>query len=593
MKKLLLSILAVAALASCSKNEAFYTEVDSEIKLNPVTSVSTKATDYAPVYGSIDGTTYPPSERFKVTAYWTNPGKADQTNVTYLDDVVFTNKGQYWGGTNTYYWPKNGYLQFSCYSPATVAKPTHVVTTDTYTFANYTQSTNTDETIDFLVAPTTVGYTAETATENVSVVFEHALSWITIQLKAKTAEAAEAFTVHDLIINNVLTQGTLTAAMKDGIQYEEWSDKATEANMEVVKGDDIAVGVDAAVAEDTPQGTVVIPQVPTTLTINYTQNEMEGTPELTGQTITVPLVLADEANNFWEPGKHYIYTVIFDLDEILINPSVVDWEDEIVNDKEAGTTNVYSAAQLAAALAADEENISVTLTADMDLTATEMHVAAGKNVVVDLGGQTVNIKALDPIENYGTMTLKNGKVVADNSLDTRRCVYNYGTMTIENVEFVQTYDLKGAAINNEGIMTINNATVNAAYYSVWASGENSKTIINGGKFTTVNTIAENKDGKLYNAYAIRVAEGKLTVNNAEVSGNHGAVSAYDGALATLNSGTFTLATPCFTPDGNSSWVLHAYDAVVNYSEANCTLVKPDTKTNGYNTTENGGIVKSF
>ena len=254
-----------------------------------------------------------------------------------------------------------------------------------------------------------------------------------------------------------------------------------------------------------------------------------------------------------------------------------------------GATGVATADALAAALAADQESISVILTADMDLTATEMHVAAGKNVVVDLGGQTVTVKALDPIKNLGTMTLKNGKVVSENSEATRRCVYNYGTMTIDNVEFVQAYDEKGAAINNAGIMTINNATVNAAYYSVWAENADSETIINGGTFTSTNNI-EKENGF---AYAIRVSEGKVTINGANVSGNHGAICALDGALATLNSGTYTLSTPCFTPGGNSSWVLYANNATVNYSEANCTLVKPDSKTNGYTTTENGGVITTF
>ena len=39
MKKIFFSLLAIAALASCAKTEAVYTEADSEIKLAPVASM--------------------------------------------------------------------------------------------------------------------------------------------------------------------------------------------------------------------------------------------------------------------------------------------------------------------------------------------------------------------------------------------------------------------------------------------------------------------------------------------------------------------------------------------------------------------------
>ena len=332
MKKLVLSILAVAALASCTKSELAYTEQDAEIKLAPVTSMATKAN----VNGSIDGTTYPDAEDFRVTAYWTNPANAQQTNVTYLNDVVFTKKDDSndWGGTQMYYWPKNGYLQFACYSPSTVTGVTHAVATDTYS-VNYTQTNDTDETVDFMLAEKTAAYTAETAAEDVSVVFEHALSWITIKVKATDATAAGAFTIHDVIVEDVNTTGTLVAKMSDGIQYGEWSSQANPLDYAVVdQNEGIDLTTTATIVEDADNGTVVIPQIPTSLTIVYTQNAINGSAVLTGQTINIPLKISDvAANNIWEPGKHYIYTVIFSLDEILINPSVIDWTDVEV-DKE-------------------------------------------------------------------------------------------------------------------------------------------------------------------------------------------------------------------------------------------------------------------
>ncbi len=327
MKKLFLSILAVAALASCTKSELAYTEQDSEIKLAPVTSMTTKAN----VVGSIDGTTYPEAEDFRVTAYWTNPSNDEQTNVVYLSNVVFAKKtnSEYWAGKGeSYYWPKNGYLNFACYSPASVPGVTHNVLFDTYS-VDYTQTNDTRYTVDFMLAEKTAAYTAETAEEDVAVVFEHALSWITIKVKAVNLVAAKAFSIHDIIIEDVKTTGKLAAAMDNGIQYNEWSNQATPLDYIVVdQNKGVKLTTKAAVVEDAERGTVVIPQVPTSLTIKYTQNAINGSAVLEGQTVNIPLAIADtEDANIWEPGKHYTYTIIFSLDEILINPSVTDWEE--------------------------------------------------------------------------------------------------------------------------------------------------------------------------------------------------------------------------------------------------------------------------
>lgn len=366
MKKIFIALLAVAALASCAKTEDAYTEGQNEIKMSPVTSYVTKT-----VYNAIDGVKYPTAEEFGVWAYW--DGDATNPNKVYLNNKVFTNQGIYWAGKNdTYYWPKNGNLRFSCYSPAVVPGVSHDPETDVFT-VNYTQSSNTAETIDFMLSPITVPYNAHTAAENVAVVFDHTLAWITLKVKAANADAAKAFTIHDLIINDVFTSATLEADMTDGVQYTEWSDvKNAAAAYEVVKAKNINLSTIARVAEDTENGTVVIPQVPTTVTINFTQNQMkdengnESTPELTQQTLTIPLELDNEDDNKWHPGKHYIYTIVFDLDEIVINPSVADWEDVIVDEKDDQDDGYINTAateeQLLAALAAEVEDIELTET---------------------------------------------------------------------------------------------------------------------------------------------------------------------------------------------------------------------------------------
>ena len=62
-----------------------------------------------------------------------------------------------------------------------------------------------------------------------------------------------------------------------------------------------------------------VDNVQTTLTIGYTMKQ-KTYAAITG-TVNVP------APQAWEPGKRYLYTLCFKLNEILFNPTVTDWVD--------------------------------------------------------------------------------------------------------------------------------------------------------------------------------------------------------------------------------------------------------------------------
>ena len=351
MKKIFFSLLAIAAIASCAKTEAVYEEGQVEIKLSPVTALQTKAQ----VLGAIDGTTYPTGENFDVFAYWSKENNAMFDNgELFLKNLYdnggaeFTNRGNYWGGVVKYYWPKNGYLRFAAYSPADLMVE-HDQDGDTYTAKAYQQPYETAKTWDFLVAKTSPAYSVMTATEKVAVEFEHALSWITLKVKAKDADAAQAFDIKKVTINGVNTKANFAAKMGDGIQYDEWMGQNTPANYVVFEGSQMVTET-ATEIENTVAGTVVIPQETTTVTVDFDQYGVNGTADTPGMTVTLDLVLDTDATP-WEPGKHYIYNLIFGLDEILINPSVADWDDVPVGELVVDAINVSTAAQLEAALA--------------------------------------------------------------------------------------------------------------------------------------------------------------------------------------------------------------------------------------------------
>ena len=528
MKKILYSVLAVAALASCVKSEAVYTEDNSEIKIKPATALATKANQLA----AIDGTEYPVAENFDVYGYWANlPAgnsftKADADVTTYLGEggaVEFTNKGNYWGGTTTYYWPKNGSLRFAAYSPSNVDMA-HDLDSDTYTVEGYEHPTTTATTWDLLVAPTSKSYTAMTAAENVSVVFEHALSWITVKVVAKDAEAAKAFDIKKVTINDVVNVADFEAVMS-GEKAMTWTLTDTKVAYEVFNGSQ-AVTETATVIETTKDGTVIIPQPTTTITVDYTQNALEGTPALDNQSVTVDLVL-DSDNTPWKPGKHYVYTLVFGLDEILINPDVVDWDDVIVNEVQVGKTTVYSANQLAEALTADAENIEVVLFDDIDLPISSLGQQTGgsgeyklgsentKNITIDLNGKTLNVTTtywsnLGAKNDDALFTIKNGTMTSSQPTGT----WNSYDLTFSNCNYViedVVFEKAIALCNVNRSATLKNVTINEThdYYAMWISAEGQNVTIDG---LTVNSLG--RGIKIDEQYVSAPAHVTLNVANA-------------------------------------------------------------------------------
>ena len=357
MKKYILPILGLAALIACSKTEPVYEE-SGEIRFAPVTSLATKAQ----VFNAIDGKDYPADEWFNVTAYWKNEKAESDFNdgtVTYFSNRTFKKGTTYWAGDPAAYWPKNGSLRFACYSPSDVKGVSHDLATDTYTVTDYVQSNLTTATVDLMVAPTTVSYDAKTGAENVPVVFEHALSWISFKV-VSDEDAEGIFTIKKIVIDSVDTKGSLTAVMTETAKSKTWalsSANGKKGNTNVKPYDvyNNEVGVVATTTsganyiENVPGGTVVIPQPTTTVTITFDQ-KAEGTAVLKNQVITLPLDLFEQQSQSavenpdaeepgsepervrlnWEAGKHYIYTLKFayeEDDQILIKPSVQDWTD--------------------------------------------------------------------------------------------------------------------------------------------------------------------------------------------------------------------------------------------------------------------------
>ena len=354
MKKIFISIVAVAALAACSKSEVAY-EASAEIGFAPAVKNVTKA--------AMNGTLNT-SDNLGIWAYWNGikglvENAATYANYTdsYLADALFVNRTTTsWGGQTSYPWPTNGALVFAGYNKpegATFTAAYSGLTGNTMTFTNYTQSTDLANTFDLCwFGKTAASYNNRTDGSAVSVTMSHALTWITIKIKgdvntAPTGEDAMPWKVTKATLLNVNTVGTTGTCIFDASDNNKakatWTSTTpdditiqtsavTKDNNGVITGGGTALTTTAVAYESTENGLVVIPQTPVSLEIEYiypvsgvykegktTVNlTLEGTKKEDGTTDNTKI-------NTWLSGTHYTYTIVFKANEILVAPSYGTW----------------------------------------------------------------------------------------------------------------------------------------------------------------------------------------------------------------------------------------------------------------------------
>lgn len=353
MKRLVIAALAIAAMAACTKSNVQY-EQPGEISLQPVAQKATKA--------AVDGTYYPTETdyNFNVWAWWAdkNAGTAlaEFTPTTdYISEGTFTARNNVsWGGVTPYYWPTKGSLVFAGYSPASAkvegqdAPVFHYdLPTKTFRVSNYTQSNNIAATKDLMwFDATDVSYDQNGAeNKGVPVQFKHALSWLTFKFNLLSAATAEMWTITDVRLTGIEDKATFTAVKgatptwnallksDDDMDVIDVYTESTGYLVKYVDGGTVLPGTDVW-TEGTyvkTNAVLVIPQscaqAEASIVITYDMKTYVGNGVLTGQTVELPLTGTQITDNMWEPGKHYIYTITFGANEILIAPTVEDWTD--------------------------------------------------------------------------------------------------------------------------------------------------------------------------------------------------------------------------------------------------------------------------
>lgn len=336
MKKLVLAALAIGAMAACTKSNVQF-EQPGEIAFQPVAQKATKA--------AVDGTVYPVDESFIVWAWWDdvapsdNPTYANYTAAKYINEGKFIARDNFnWGGETPYYWPTSGSLVFAGYSPADANATSfgYSVENQKFTVDDYIQDTDISKTNDLMWFDVMKSYLknpggAEDLAKGVPVVFKHALSWLTFNFVLDKEITNHQWEITGITLKQVNTKGDFEAVKSDkAADAGTWilsTNAADKADMTVYTktgGAAEYITTTSTPYENTENGVVVIPQQCVKLHVNY--NLRASTGVVIPQEVTLDLTAGTDRSN-WLPGKHYVYTVVFGANEILVSPSVHDWED--------------------------------------------------------------------------------------------------------------------------------------------------------------------------------------------------------------------------------------------------------------------------
>lgn len=348
MKKIFISLVAIAALAACSKLEVEYTD-QAEISFAPVSKLSTKA--------AVVDTDYPDALNMYVFANAGLDGADANTTVdrtectdTYLVNAEFVHRTELntdvFGGATPYYWPNVKSLWFAGVSDSgninNGATPAVNFETNTISVPGYAPGTGTtaagDNDLMYFV-PVGPYSKAANAGTSIPVTMKHACSWITVKVAGNTVSGAENTTweVVDLKITDLALSGDFTVTNGN----VEWKEATTNGEFGLKTAKDNVALTTTYTDLLTATNAIVIPQAPATLYVKYqyVSQPAQGTQAaiVTTEETTIPLTYNGDAE--WLPGYHYTYDLTISAEEILLTPSAETWVDYDADSTTDGVQN--------------------------------------------------------------------------------------------------------------------------------------------------------------------------------------------------------------------------------------------------------------
>lgn len=301
-------LVAAAVTASCTKNVIDLPSGGS-ISFAPVAEKSTKAI--------IEGTSYPATESFVVSAY-------HEGSDAYFEDLEasYNNSIALWETSTAEYWPLAGSLDFIAYSPSSASGVT--IDSDGVSASDYTIQTLAQMTTDLCYASATVA-DCSNHPESVPLVFNHALSQVVFRVKAADYYSNVSLSMTSLSMRGIYSVGDFTDT--DG-----WENLNTEFNYALhnipvtltYDGSNAPVTTDICsylfIPQELGSNAAIRVGYSVTQTISGTDYTLDNSP------VTIPL---GSSVTEWEAGKKYIYTLNIGLNNLItISASAVGWTDQ-------------------------------------------------------------------------------------------------------------------------------------------------------------------------------------------------------------------------------------------------------------------------
>lgn len=306
----------------------------------------------------IQGTEYPATENFCVSAfYFTNQGDANpQTN--YIESNVVSHNGTVWNTPTDYYWPLSGYMDFKAYSPASLSSQgAKIEYSNGVSISNYIIDSFEDTQVDFMYSepldkkinnaehPTTVGIT-----------FKHALTQVAFTVEPQkyfTTTAADGTTnqVEITIDKLSLKQMYHIGSFKQNTnpQWDVYDENDTYTvpylidytllNKEPGQGTVLQYdgttpkSVPVKLDQNTDLAALLIPQTlnenaALDVTYSVTQTTKKGNEEIVAPyTITFnnSILIQGNPKQVLEVGKKLVYNIRIGLDAISLEATYGDW----------------------------------------------------------------------------------------------------------------------------------------------------------------------------------------------------------------------------------------------------------------------------
>ena len=352
MKKIFFSLVALAALAACSKSEVEYTD-NMELSFVPVSKLSTKA--------AVADTDYPDALNMYVFANAGLDSDADGTVENtecadpYFANAEFTNTDRaanVFGGATPYYWPNVKSLWFAGVSKSgnvnDDATPSVDFSTKVISLPGYAPGVgaNVEGDNDLMFFNPIGAYNkANHATNPIQVTMHHACSWITVRVAGNTVSGAANTTwkIKALKITELALTGNLTVTDGD----IDWDESTADGEFGLKTATEDVKLTTLLTDLLTSTNAIVIPQAPANLYVQYEYESQpaQGTvgepgyvaPIVTTEETTIPLTY-DGANE-WLPGYHYTYDLTISAQEILLLPVAEEWVDYDDDTAEDGVQN--------------------------------------------------------------------------------------------------------------------------------------------------------------------------------------------------------------------------------------------------------------